>query len=68
MQRAQACFRVRKTGSAKQSSIYSFPSGKMNGPPPCTLRGLVRIAAQRLSPALLTAENQGTQAFGAILN
>jgi hypothetical protein len=58
MQRGPGCFRVRKTGSAKQSSIYSFPSGKMNGPPPCTLRAWLRC---------LLPKTKETKAFGAIL-
>jgi hypothetical protein len=58
-------FHVQKTGSAKQSSIYSFPSGRMNGPPPCTLRASIWCASggTTTKPSVAhqeeIAENQG---------
>jgi hypothetical protein len=65
-------FRVRKTGSAKQSSIYSFPSGKMNALH-TTSFDLVRIGrhndqAKRCLPQRRSPKTKKTQAFGAILN
>ena len=58
-------FRVRKTGSAKQSSVYSFPSGKMNGPPPARyeLRSGAASGGTTTKPSVAyqeeIAENQG---------